>query len=311
MLSVRSALVLAAATTVALCMGAAGCGSVQVRMTSGSTPSSGGTKDEGAAIGPPAGNRTEAHALATELLSRLRLPSGARRLPAIAAPPSLQPSLWGGAAAALDVHELFELPEPMTAATAYLSAHVPTGMSLSVTGQGSGPAGVSADIAYSARSVPAGINAAQLVLTVAPDESGGSLLRADAQVIWYPPRTAAEYIDPLRYHVLTVAVTVFNPRLHTISKVITSQAAITQIVHVLDRSQVEPTRIANCPAIFATYRLAFSVSRRSTPVVVVTATQWPCEGAQITVERRKQPPLQDAAAVVAIADRLLGFTPRA
>ena len=34
--------------------------------------------------------------------------------------------------------------------------------------------------------------------TIAPVSSGGSLVRADAQVIWFPPRTAAEY-DPARY----------------------------------------------------------------------------------------------------------------
>jgi len=246
-----------------------------------------------------------------ELLSRLRLPSGARRLPPTAVPPSVQPSLWAGAAA-LDVHEVFELPEPMTGTAAFLSVHVPIGMSLGVTGQGSGPRGLtSADVAYSAASVPAGINAAQLVLTIAPDASGGSLLRADAQVIWYPPRSAAEYIDPARYHVLSIAVTIFNPTVHTVSKVVTSRAEIAQLVDALDRSEVEPNRISMCPMIFATYRIGFAVTRQSGFVVVVTASRWPCLGAGVIVNGRKQPPLQDAAAVVAIADRLLGFTPQA
>jgi hypothetical protein len=218
--------------------------------------------------------------------------------------------LWGGATASLDVHELFELREPMPVATAYLSAHVPTGTSLSVTGQGSGPDGVSADVTYSARFVPAGVTAAQLVLTIAPYASGGTLARVDAQVIWYPPRTAAEYIDPARYKVLTVAVTIFNPSVHTISKVITSRAAITHLASALNRSQVEPIKLAMCPMIFATYSLGFADSLHGKPVVVVTATRNPCLGAQITVDGRKQPPLQNEEAVVAIADRLLGITPQ-
>jgi len=221
------------------------------------------------------------------------------------------PSLWAGAAAALDVHALFELPESMAATAAFLSAHVPTGMSLSVTGQGTGSAGqTTAEVAYAPQSVPAGVYAAQLVLTIAPGGAGGSVLRVDGQVIWYPPRSAAEYIDPARYHVLTVAVTLFNPRLHTISKVTTSPAAIAQLTGALNRSPAEPTRIAFCPLIFASYRLAFAVSVHSAPIVVVTATQNPCLGAQIAVDGRRQPPLQDEAAVVAIANRLLGFTPR-
>jgi hypothetical protein len=225
-------------------------------------------------------------------------------------PRSIAPSLWGGAAAARDVHELFELPEPLGAAEAYLSGHVPTGMSLSETGQGSGPDGVSADVSYSARSVPVGVNAAQLVLTIAPDASGGTLVRVDAQVIWYPPRTAAEYIDPARYKVLTVAVTIFNPRLHTISKVVTSQAAIARLADALNRSPVDPITFAMCPMIFATYRLGFAVAPHRRPVVIVTATKNPCLGADISVNGRKQPPLQAAATVVAIADQLLGVTPR-
>ncbi len=265
---------------------------------------------------PPAGSRAEAYALATELLSRLRLPAGARRLPPNPAPSSVDPSLWGGAAAALDVHELFELPDSITATAAVLAADVPAGMSLTVTGQGTGlqgPVGAEVaytEVAYEPRSVPAGVNAAQLVLTIAADGSGGSLVRVDAQVIWYPRRSAAEYIVPGRYHALTVAVTVFNPTLHTITKVVTSPAAIAQLADALNRSQVEPLTFAGCPAIFVTYRLAFAVSPRSAPVVVVTATQQPCLGVQITVGGRKQPPLQDDASVVAIADRLLGFTPR-
>jgi hypothetical protein len=129
-------------------------------------------------------------------------------------------------------------------------------------------------------------------------------------VIWYPPRSAAEYIDPARYHVLTVSVTIFNPRLHTISKVMTSRAAITELADTLNRSRVEPITFSFCPVIFANYRLGFAVSAHSEPVVVVTATRNPCLGAQITVDGRKQPPLQDEATVVAIADRLLGFTPQ-
>lgn len=265
---------------------------------------------------PPAGSRAEAHALATELLTRLRLPAGARRLPPNPTPQAVEPSLWGGAAAALDVHELFELPESITAAAALFAARVPPGLSISVTSLGTGlvgPVGAMVaytEVAYEPRSVPAGVDAAQLVLTIAADTSGGSVVRVDAQVIWYPPRSAAEYIDAARYDVLTIAVTVFNPNLRTITKVVTSQADITQLADALNRSKVEPTRIANCPAIFATYRLAFAVSPHQAPVVVVSATLQPCLGVQITVDGRKQPPLQDDATVVAIADRLLGFTPQ-
>jgi hypothetical protein len=306
---------LATAATLAACLGVAACGSPVAPPASRSTLRPVHISADSVQRGPPAGSRAEPHELETELLARLRMPAAARRLPPNAAPPSVEPSLWGGAAAALDVHELFELPQPVTTTAAFLSAHVPSGLYLSVGGSGTGltgPVGTEVaytDLAYEPQSVPDGIYAAQLVLTITAGASGGSLVRVDAQVIWYPPRSAAEYIDPRRYHALTVSVTALNP-LRTITKVLTSQADITQLADSLNRSQVEPTLIANCPAIFATYRLAFAVSPNQAPVVVVTATQQPCLGAQITVDGRKQPPLQDGATVVAIADRLLAFTPR-
>lgn len=312
---VGSARRLAAGATLAACLSVAACGSP-------ATPSASRpalrpihiTADSVQPI-PPAGTRADASVLATGLLSGLRLPADARRLPPNPTPQAAEPSLWGGAAAALDVHELFELPEPITTAAAFLSAHVPPGLFLSVSGQGTGLVGAVGaqvaytEVAYEPRSVPAGVYAAQLVLTIAANASGGSIVRVDAQVIWYPPRSAAEYIDAARYHALTVAVTVLNP-VRTITKVVTSQADIAQLADVLNRSQVEPLTFAGCPVSFATYRLAFAVSARQPPVVVVTATRQPCLGAQITVDGRKQPPLQDDATVVAIADRLLGFTPQ-
>jgi len=127
-------------------------------------------------------------------------------------------------------------------------------------------------------------------------------------VIWSPPRTAAEYIDPAHYHVLVIAVTILNPRLHTIGRVVTSRAAITQLAEALNRSQVQPVE-PFCPSIFATYRLAFAVSLHSRPAVVISASRWPCGGAKISAGGREQPPLQDAGVVVATADRLLGVTP--
>jgi hypothetical protein len=262
--------------------------------------------------GPPAGSRPEAAALARTLLSKLRLPGEARRLPPTPVPQALrQPSLWALATASLDTHQLYEVPLPMQSVAAMLTAHAPAGTSLAGTGQSSGPAGVtSEDVSYEARSLPAGVYMAQLALTVVPDSSGGSLVRVDAQVIWYPPRPAAEYIDPVRYHVLTIAVTIYNPRLHTIRKVVTSPAAIRRLAGVLDRSRVNPGKTISCALGFAEYRLAFAVSAHSSPAVVVTASQWPCEGAQVRVDGRMQPSLQDAAGVVAVADRLLGVTPR-
>jgi hypothetical protein len=260
---------------------------------------------------PPAGSRAEATALARLMLSRIDLAVGARRLPPMPVPAALrQPALFGLAAASLDLHELFVLPQPMATAASFLGAHVPNGMSQYSSGGLGGPTGLQSQaVSYMVRSVPAGVYMAQLVLTVAPSASGGSVLRADAQVLWYPPRTAAEYIDPGRYHVLTITVTTYGTRLHTFRKVVTSQAVIAQLADVLDRSRVLPSMTISCPATFAYYQLGFAVAEHSQPVIVLHAAESSCEGIQIRVRGRKQPSLQDATALVDAVGRVVGSTP--
>ena len=303
--SIRVGLVLATVALLAACRHVAAPVASEPRVHPGGT--------QLAAMGdPPAGSRAEAVMLARLMLSRLRLPVGARRPPSAPVPPSLRsPSLWGGAADQLDLHQIYELRQPMDAVAAVLTAQAPAGMSQTGTGEGAGLSGVlSMEVSYTPRPVPAGIYMAQLVLTVVPAGSGRSMVRADAQVIWFPPRTAAEHIDPSRYHVLAITVTIYGRRLHTMHKVVTSQAVITQLAEALNRSPVRPVQTISCPLVFANYRLAFAVSRQARPVVVVVATRWPCEGVQIRVGGRLQPPLEDAGTVVTTADQVLGVAPR-
>ena len=209
----------------------------------------------------------------------MRVPVSARLLPSAPLPPSLTEPAAGytGAPTSLDQYRLFALAQPAGASAALLAQRVPTGMGGGGVGQGSSPDGGSfMEVSYMARSVPAGVYGAELVLTVVAAGSGGSLLRADAQVTWDPPRTAAEYIDPARYHALSITVTIGGARMHTVHAVVTSQTFITRLARLLDRSQAEPDVALGCPADFADYQLAFSVSRYSRPVVVVRSSQTGC-----------------------------------
>jgi len=303
-------LVLAAASlTVA---SVAGCGTASASPGGDASPIPGelGSAAPGLAT-PPAGNRTEAEALANLLLSRLRLPAGTRRLPATPAPPYLGQPAYEAGGAQVDVHRFFAVAQSPATLSSYLVAHVPDGMTSFGTGQLSGPdQPTELDVSYLARPVPAGIYSAQVVLTIAPDSSGGSHLRADAQVIWYPPRTAAEYVDPARYHVLTMTVSVAGQKPRTIHKVVTSQADIARLAAALNRSPAEPPVGFSCPAIFVTYQLDLSVSRHARPAVVIVANSISCGGTSITVEGRPQPALADRGAVAAAAAHALGYTPK-
>ena len=312
--AVRAALTAALAGSVAACGSVTAPGARQAQEPPGRT---GGRTATGtaAAAGPVAGSQEQARRLAMALLARLRLPAGTHRSgPATGPLPRVPPTPGGpaGAATSLDVHQMFLARQPAAVVAAYFGSHVPPGMRWGGSGQGGGSADLMwMDVSYTARTVPPGIDTAEVVLTVAPAGTGGATVRADAQVTWFPPRSAAEHIDPARYHVLTITVTSYGARRpRTVHTVVTSQAAIAQLAAELDRAQTRPAGVrVSCPAARATYQLALAASRRSRPAVVVSATKWGCTGTRITVGGLAQPPLGDENAVTAIADRLTGVNP--
>jgi hypothetical protein len=303
--AVRSGLAVAAAAVLAS-VGLAACGNAAVpaahrfaqrsdRVLARQLP--------GSLHGVPTGSKAEAAGLARRMLSRLRLPAGARRIPYAPLRPGL---LWAGAAKAVDLHEFFETARPVATVAAALDSHVPTGMGLASTSELGDTAGVEEQyVSYAQRRVLTGIYMAQLALSVAP-APGGSTVRVDAQVIWYPPRSAAEYIDPARYHALTITATAYGTRPGTRGMIVTSRSAIADVAAALNRSPVVPVQVANCPATLVAYRLAFAVTRQARPAVVAYATLQACVGVRVIVDGRVQPPLQDGGKVAGIAGRLLG-----
>src|SRR6202167_3126774 len=191
--------VMVAVAAVAIMACLPGCGSVAARTAAASGPSRGraarthGAKASSAPAVPAAGTTAGAEAEARHLLAELVLPGGARRLPGRPVPAAVsQPGQELGTG--LDLYRVFRLPMSMDAAEQFVQAHLPAELTSRGTGWGSDggtPAFdvLAADVAP--RAVPPGIDVAQLVYTIAPDAGGGSLLRADAQVIIFPARSAA------------------------------------------------------------------------------------------------------------------------
>ncbi len=128
-------------------------------------------------------------------------------------------------------------------------------------------------------------------------------------ILRYPSRSAAEYIDPARYHVLSLVVTIFGRRPHTVRTVVTSQAFIARLAETLDQMQAETPGAWACPADFEDYQLSFSVSRPSRPAVVVRTTESGCGGAQVAVNGQSQPSLADYGAVGALVRQVVPVTP--
>jgi hypothetical protein len=226
----------ASAVVTAAAVFTAGCGQVP----SGDLPPRGrpaATQGREPAGGPPAGSRSQARALAEKLLSQLELPSGARAVgPRVLPPQQLpQPSIPSGGTHRAAIYGLFLLRQPMGTVQSFLEAHVPTGMRLSGYGQSADPGGATSGqgrtadpgvtdeyVSFQPRSLPGGIYLAELDTAVVPGADGGSILRADAAVTWYPHRSAAEHVDPLRARAVRIWVQLLNPRTHTVTRTVTS-----------------------------------------------------------------------------------------
>jgi hypothetical protein len=288
---------------------AAGCGTMPAPVSGAAAPAGrAAAPASGGDHVPVAGSRSQALTLARQLLSRLSLPPGARRSRLRLLPLGLrQPEIYAVTGAVADTYRLFRLPQPVPAARSFLLTHSPAGMPVSgyssITGH---TVSTTQDVSFGLRSLPAGIDDAQLVATLVPGRRAGSLLRLDAQVIWFPPRSRAEYLDPSAYRAVTVTVQLMNPRTRTVTRTFTSPVVISGLAGLLDGLHGAPYQQWSCPLIDTTDRLEFVPARPDGHAVVVSPSQ--CLNVSVASGGWVQPDLWDPYdKPAAAADRLLGL----
>lgn len=243
---------------------------------------------------PPGGSPAEARAVGRRMLARVILPPGSRRI----GPPRSQPPqlvLIGGQNV-VDVRRFYWLPLPGEAAASFLQHHPPAGTG--VSGTGSGEAFV--EVQYSLTAPPAGLDTygSMLLATLAAGPHGGTLLRADAELTWYPPRSAAEYLPPSGYHSVTVTATVTSPQgragPRTITRVITSRAVIARLARLLDSLHATPPWTGSCPALLPQFQIVFAPTRTGNSTAgPVSVTPSGCRGELLTTGGMPQPALED------------------
>jgi uncharacterized protein YceK len=283
----------------------AGCGTVAssrpAAMKTGSETAS--QSATAAAVRAPAGSRAEALTLAGQLLSQLVVPGGAR-----AAQPSPVPAPLRVASAdqtppyTVVLHRFVLVREPAATVHAFLLGHVPAGMIWYGAGLASGTTNTVTTrwVGYRPRSRPAGLAEAELS-TDAMAVADGTLIRADAIVSWFPPRSAAEYLTAAGFRSVTVTATETILRPRTVTRTFTSPAVIGRLAALLNRLPAAPDQdvaAMKCVVGPTSYRLAF------TPGVVVEADGCGDSDA-ITVNGQPQPRLWDQGALMAAARQLL------
>jgi hypothetical protein len=276
------------AVTIAAVAYLSGCGNVPVVSAGGGSaqPRSDSQPQPARRLAtPPSGSRAMATAAARRLLGALILPAGSRQLGQRPLPGALrEPGESIGATALVDVYRLYRLPGSMAATAAFVQSHFPRGMTAAGNSYGSGPDVVSAQ----PRRMPTGIDALELVYTIASGPHGSSLLRADAQAVWYPPRSAVEYLVASWFRAVRISaagvpgdqVTTRNP------------GAIARLVSHLNSLHAHPPLVLRCPALTASYQFAL-IPKGNQPAVTVTVTTSRCDADAVTVGGRPQPSLWD------------------
>jgi hypothetical protein len=292
----RPAVIIAAAAALA---GLAGCGTAPAGAASNTAVGAGQVRPVG---GPPAGRRAEAVAAVARLLGSLTFPDGTRRLPGRPIPVSLRSSGQpaAGVPAWVDRHRLYRLAMTPAAAAAYVSAHRPAGTIVVDSGQYFSRGGVTVlTLSVAPHRMPAGVYGAELTENIAPGPRGSALLLADAGATWYPPRSAAEYLNAARFR----SVRITASGLHGARTTVWPRPTVRAVVALLDGLHAAPPVYISCPAPNVTYRLAFVPAVPSQPEAVVIADG--CLEVSVSVAGREQPALWDDNKVMSWAARLL------
>lgn len=251
----------------------------------------------------PAGSRAAALTLARQLLSRLVMPAGSRAAQPSPVPPQLSVSSAGNSSPyTVDLYRFVLVREPAATVHSFLLGHVPAGMDWYGSGLAPGTTNTVTVlwVAYRPRSVAAGLTNAQLGTAALPAADGDTLIRADASVSWFPPRSAAEHLNAASFRSVTVTATEVIPRPRTVTRTFTSPAVIGRLVALADSLPATPypDLALKCLALTTAYRLEF------TPGVVVSPSGCGDSDA-ITVGGKEQPRLWDQGVLIAAVRQLL------
>jgi len=220
------------------------------------------------AVGPPVGSQDQGNRFAHWMLSRVRLPAGAE--PAASPPVEVQvpPTFagWQILAGMTSAGGVWRVSLPTGQAIAFFEHNPPGGWRLSRTddtGKLSGDisGAVNTVLVFTGGPVPKWVGAAQVLVSVHPDGTSASFVRADVQLGWYGARSTAEYIGGFG------AMTVSGPRG---TRTVTDPAVIATMARLLNALPASPWFGWPIPGSTSvcggkTYSVAFAAKRDADP----------------------------------------------
>lgn len=306
---IRDSVAVAGLTAVALA-GAIGIAGAATQSEAGPTLASmGDGRQAHGAPHVPFSTRAESLRLARRLLAKVVLPPGThrfrgRKLPAALRSPAEEPS----SDHIVDVHRVFTERRSMRRTIAFLNHHHPAGW----TSQGSGDS-YTIDhgreiiteeyIAYAPRHIRPAFNEIQMLVEVVPGHHRHAISRVDIQVIWYPRRSAAEYLVARHFRAVRIDEWRYGNRVRHVRRTFRQRAIIDKLTRVLNDLPASPGGVWSCPIVLRTYQLTFEPVKGQRRAVVQADGCPPEYG--ISISGRAQPPLAANGKIEAIARRLL------
>ena len=263
---------------------------------------------QGEQSAPPSGTRAESRRLARRLLARVVLPPGARVYHGKHVPAALRgPAEEIQAGHSVDVHEVFAESESLSRAFAFLNHHHPAGMPATGTGETyelkhGRKVALEEDVTYVPDHVGRDFFEVQLVVEVAPTAHGHSMSRADVQVTWYPPRTAAEHLTARDFRAVRIHAWIIGKHESQVERTFRQQEIISKLARVLNSRPASPGGWVSCPLITETYELTFVPVNGHAEVTVDVAG---CFEYDVTVAGHIEPALADNGSFEHIARHLL------
>jgi hypothetical protein len=255
---------------------------------------------------PPADSRAGATAYARKLLASLRLPPGARTLPWPARlPAGLTPTRPAVLSDFVDLKSLYQVSQSMSATYGFLLAHHPAGTTSDAYGQGTLSGTVTSQFAdFTQVHTPGGIFSAELNTVIEPRPGGGSLLRSDAFVAWYPLRGTARRINPAAYRSVTIR---WLHGYRVTVRTLTSRQAVGRYADLYNALHGAPDVETSCPNAGAgmdrnDYQIVFSPAGGQ-PRVIVNPTN--CMFVDVSIGGRQVPALYPAGALLSAAERAM------
>lgn len=255
----------------------------------------------------------------SELLHELPLPPGSRSLghrPSFGHPLSGPPQS-PAVKTLVDRHAFWAVPLAPGEAVAWIAAHEPHGWRVSERG---GTSSYGGQESWELGLTPPGGNLAEtaVLVTAVVGGHGRSLVRVDAQAVWYPPRPKGSLV-PLSARQLTVAVAperrgADRPGTSSSSLApVTDPSKVRSVVLAVNRLHVNVDTVESCVAIPvpAMYVWLSFRERPGGPVLAeARLSPYECSGggsAVLRVRGHRAPPLGGGVRLIGEIERVLGM----